>query len=97
MARWWAGREDLFEEDLEPQAVEEELAPLSLQLALVHSRRGRHAAAAEAYQARALALCYAPVGNRCVVTCGLDGRCGLAWRGAQRTAVRKRHHLVDDI
>ena len=38
-----AGREDLFEEDIGEQAVEEELAPLTVQLALVQSRLGRHA------------------------------------------------------
>lgn len=37
-----AGREDLFEEDIGEQAVEEELAPLTVQLALVQSRLGRH-------------------------------------------------------
>lgn len=45
-----AGREDLFEEEMDGAAVEEELAPLTLQLALVHGRLGRHAEAAAAYE-----------------------------------------------
>ena len=52
-----AGREDLFEEELDAVAVAEELAPLTLQLALVHGRLGRHAEAREAYEVGAGPIC----------------------------------------
>ena len=40
----------MLDEDLEGDAIEEELAPVTLQLALVASRLGRHGEAATAYQ-----------------------------------------------
>ncbi len=44
-----AGRETLFEEDLGEEEVEDELSPLSCQLAYVLGRLGRPAEAAELY------------------------------------------------
>ena len=43
------GRETLFEEDLAEEEVEDELGPLSCQLAYVLGRMGRPAEAAEVY------------------------------------------------
>jgi hypothetical protein len=44
-----AGREALFDEDLTESEVDEELAPLSVQLAYVLGRLGRAAEAGEVY------------------------------------------------
>ena len=45
-----AGQEAALDEDLEGDAIEEDLAPVTLQLALVASRLGRHSEAAAAHQ-----------------------------------------------
>lgn len=44
-----AGRETLFEEDMAEEEVEDELSPLSCQLAFVLGRLGRLAEASELY------------------------------------------------
>ncbi|KAK9820199.1 hypothetical protein WJX72_007419 [[Myrmecia] bisecta] len=44
------GRETLFEEDLSEEQVEEELAPLAVQLAFVAGCQGKHAEAMAAYE-----------------------------------------------
>jgi hypothetical protein len=78
-----AGQEDLFEEDIGEQAVEEELAPLTVQLALVQSRLGRHDEALAAYQVRACAQHPSP----CCVNLGFGWRCcTAATRGSLPTA-----------
>lgn len=51
-----AGRETLFEEEYEEAEVEEELGPLTVQLAYVLGRAGRGQAAQELYD-KACAIC----------------------------------------
>ncbi len=43
------GRETLYEEELDDDEVEEELAPLTVQLAYALSRQGKHAETQELY------------------------------------------------
>lgn len=52
-----AGRETLFEEDLEEGEVEAELAPLAAQAAHVAGRAGRITEAVAAYQVHQIACC----------------------------------------
>lgn len=47
-----AGQEALLDEDLEGDALDEELAPVALQLALAASKLGRRSEASAAYQVR---------------------------------------------
>lgn len=62
-----AGRETLFEEDLNEQEVEEELAPLTVQLAYVLGRLGRTAEAQELHDKVCVACVGVPmIGCMCV-------------------------------